>query len=125
MKNFLLTIAVLCTILLNSCKKDDQTEGEIFGKWLLTEQLADPGDGSGRYQKVQGPPKTATFNPTGEITGEVFAAPSQFKILDSVRVEITTKNFNQPLIYRYKVTAKELVLNPPCFEGCGSKFRRQ
>jgi hypothetical protein len=45
--------------------------------------------------------------------------------LDSVRVEITMKNVNSSLIYYYKVTAKELELNPPCIEGCGSKFKRQ
>jgi hypothetical protein len=123
MKNYLLTGAFICTLLITACKKDDQTTGELYGKWVLTEQYADPGDGSGTYQKVK-ELKTVTFLTTGETTGEVFEPLTRFKILDSVRLEITTKDVNRPLIYYYKVTAKQLVLNPPCIEGCGLKFKR-
>jgi len=122
MKKLLLTCAILCTALLFSCKKDTQGTGEIFGKWLLTEQYSDPGDGSGTYQKVK-ERKTATFSRTGEITGEVFESPTSFKVLDSVRMEITTKI--NTYVYRYKVTDKYLQLNPPCIEGCGLKFVRE
>ncbi|MGF1923436.1 MAG: hypothetical protein ACQUHE_04610 [Bacteroidia bacterium] len=125
MKNFLVTSTIICTLLINGCKKDESDKSELLGKWLLTEQLADPGDGSGKYQKVTGENKTVTFNQSGEVTGEVFTAPAQYKVLDSVRVEITTKTNNQSIVYRYKATSKELILNAPCIEPCGLKFKRQ
>jgi hypothetical protein len=122
MKKLLLTGAIICIVLLQSCKKGGEGTGEIFGKWLLVEEYNDPGDGTGKYQKVK-EHKTLTFSTTGEITGEVFTQPTKFKILDSVRMEITSKSMT--LVYSYKVTTNYLQLNPPCIEGCGLRFVKQ
>jgi hypothetical protein len=122
MKKLLLNCAFICMILICSCKKDAPESGEIFGNWLLLEQYNDPGDGSGKYEKVKDR-KTVTFSTTGEITGEVFESPTQFKILDSTKMEIISKTRTD--IYHYKVTDKYLQLNPPCIEGCGLRFLRQ
>jgi hypothetical protein len=118
-------IFIAFTIGLVSCKKNDSGTGEVYGTWRLTETWADPGDGSGRYRKVKGPAKYITIDQSGKMEGDAMPEVLGYKILDSVRMEITSKDYPQPFIYRYKITANDLELNPPCIEGCGFKFKRK
>ncbi|TCD00289.1 hypothetical protein EZ449_20785 [Pedobacter frigidisoli] len=125
MKKALLLLVIVTGFLYSSCKKTDDGLGEIYGKWKLTETLNDPGDGSGKYMRVKGDSKNLTLLNTGQITGDAMPDLMTFRILDSTRLEISTRNYSMPLTYYYKVTAKTLTLNPPCIEGCGLKFIRQ
>ncbi len=45
---------IFLSVILISCSENDPDldETSIHGKWLLVEQLADPGDGSGTFQPV-------------------------------------------------------------------------
>ncbi|RDC54531.1 hypothetical protein DU508_21435 [Pedobacter chinensis] len=124
MKKLLLPLLAILCIFYLSCKKGNDGPGEIYGKWKLTETLMDPGDGSGKYQKVKGKDQYLILEKSGKIEGDVLAEFSTFKILDSVRIEIKAKSNNQALTYYYKVSAKSLTLNPPCIEGCGLRFER-
>ncbi|MFC4211894.1 hypothetical protein ACFOWA_11915 [Pedobacter lithocola] len=119
-------MAITIFISYTSCKKNgiDDGPGELYGKWKLTETLSDPGDGSGRYIKVKGD-KYLVMSRTGKMEGDALPDLSDFKILDSLTMEVTSKTYNRTLQYRYKATANTLTLNPPCFEGCGFRFIRQ
>ncbi|RZL31548.1 MULTISPECIES: hypothetical protein [Pedobacter] len=112
------------SLLFFACKKKNDGPGEIYGKWKLTETLQDPGDGSGKYMKVNGPAKYLVLDQTGQISGKAMPELIRFKVIDSVSMEVYGKTYQMPLTYRYKVTAKTLTLNPPCIEGCGFKFVR-
>lgn len=126
MKNLTLLICIACIFGFHSCKKEkDNGPGEIYGTWKLTETWGDPGDGSGKYVKVKGDPKYIIFNQSGNIEGSAIPNITSYKIIDSVKLEVTYTNNPQPIIYRYKVSAKDLELNPPCIEGCGFKFKRK
>lgn len=126
MKKIILMLSVLFTILYISCKKNDDGPGEIYGKWKVTEQMSDPGDGSkGKYQTFIGNHRL-TLTDNGLIEGNALPGFKSFKILNSTELEIQTEWSNNPLIYRYKVTSKTLWLaSSNCPHGCGTKFKRQ
>ena len=127
----LLLLATICIIYV-SCKKntiDNDGPGEVFGKWKLTETMFDPGDGSGKYKKVTGDAKYLTLEKSagkaGKFRGDAIPDLFSFRILDSVKMEVYSNTYKMPMIYRYKVSAKSLQLNPPCIEGCGYRFLRE
>lgn len=124
MKKLLLALLIAFTATFVSCEKSENGPVEIYGTWKLTQTLFDPGDGSGEYTKVKGAAKYLTIDTSGNVEGEALPEVVKYKILDSERLEITTENYPQPLIYRYKVTSSTLEINPPCIEGCGYRFRR-
>jgi len=128
MKKVLLLLLAIAGLLYVSCKKTDKDNdgpGEVYGKWKLIETMQDPGDGSGRYKKVSGQAKYLTLDKSGKFEGDAIPELLTYKILDSVKMEVTNKNYNKTLIYGYKVSAKSLQLNPPCIEGCGYRFVRE
>ena len=107
------------------CKKEEDGPGEVYGTWKLTETMNDPGDGSGKYKKVEGDLKYLTLERSGEISGDVLSNLERFNVLDSARIEFSTKTAKERVIYYYKVSANSLTLNPPCIEGCGLRFVRK
>lgn len=125
MKKLWLALFIVFSVSFVSCKKGNNGPGEIYGTWKLTETWNDPGDGSGKYTKVEGPAKYVTFDRSGNIKGNAMPDAVKYKILDSTQLEITAKNYPQPLNYRYKVASNTLELNPPCYEGCGLRFVRK
>ena len=128
MKKIVLLLLAVVGVIYVSCKKSDNNNdgpGEVYGKWKLIETMQDPGDGSGRYKKVSGQAKYLTLDKSGKFEGDAIPELLSYKILDSVKMEVTNKNYNKTLIYGYKVSAKSLQLNPPCIEGCGYRFVRE
>lgn len=121
-KKITLALLIITTFMYISCKKGQDGPGEIYGRWKLTETLADPGDGSGVYTKVKGAAKYINIDRSGKIEGDAIPEILSYKILDSVQIEVTTKSYDKPLIYQYKVTSNTLTINPPCIEGCGYRF---
>lgn len=126
MKNLCILLLVFSVAIFACEKKDPGTDGpgEIYGRWKLRETLADPGDGSGKYEKVTGKTKYLVVDASGTMSGDALPDLQSFKILDSVRIEVFSKTYMKSLPYMYKVSAKTLTLNPPCFEGCGFRFVR-
>lgn len=132
MKKIVLLILATAGLLYISCKKTDKGidgPGEVYGKWKLIETMQDPGDGSGRYKKVTGAAKYLVLSKSadnaGKFEGDAIPDLFSFRILDSVKMEVSSNTYKTPLIYYYKVSAKSLQLNPPCFEGCGYRFVRE
>ena len=125
MKKLCIILFVFSLIYVGCKKNDDDGPGEIYGKWKLTETMNDPGDGSGKYMKVEGEPKYLTLDQSGQISGEALSDLQSFKVLDSVRIEVFPKTSMPSMIYYYKVSANTLTINLPCIEGCGLRFVRQ
>lgn len=126
MRKACFTFLMITLVVLASCKKDRKDgPGEIYGTWKLTETMADPGDGSGKYRPVTGEAKYITLEASGKISGEAVPDALTFKVLDSTRLELSLKGNTQPVVFWYKVTSSKLTLNPPCIEGCGLRFIRQ
>ncbi|WP_342331852.1 hypothetical protein [Pedobacter sp. FW305-3-2-15-E-R2A2] len=128
MKKGLLLLFIAISGLFFSCKKNkDKSEAvEIYGKWKLTETMADPGDGSGKYIKATGEPKYLSFSQDGKLEGDALSFETfRYRILDSARIEVLYNVYLQPQIYGYKLSSKTLEIYPPCIEGCGLRFVRQ
>jgi hypothetical protein len=125
MKKMLLSFLVILSTCYFACKKENNDSKEVYGTWKLTKTMQDPGDGSGKYIAVKGASKFLVLDRNGNFSGDAIPELSAFKILDSVKMEVTFKSQNKPLVYRYKVSAKSLLLNPPCIEGCGFLFERK
>ncbi|MBV6647260.1 MAG: hypothetical protein KI790_17510 [Cyclobacteriaceae bacterium] len=54
MKNLLLMI--ICVLVLIACEDGEHitsVDPVLLGRWVLTEQLVDPGDGSGKFHQVE------------------------------------------------------------------------
>ncbi|WP_432708900.1 hypothetical protein [Pedobacter sp.] len=123
MKNLFVLLFVFSLVYVG-CKKTEQGPVELYGKWKLNEILADPGDGSGKYRKVTGEPKYLMINRSGKMSGDAINL-KQFKVLDSVRMEVINTDYKEPVVYYYEVSESSLTLNPPCIEGCGYRFVRE
>lgn len=137
MKKFSLVLAVTFTILFYSCKKSDVTSTdpfELVGKWKLTELYADPGDGSGKFRKIESK-KTIEFTKEGKVkstNGDLctisiesnasddshFTIKEMYGGLSKIVVEKCKTEIS------FEIKSDELTLYYNCIEGCGEKFRR-
>ena len=132
MKKIVLLLLAVVGVIYVSCKKSDNNNdgpGEVYGKWKLTEAMSDIGNGTGKYTKVNGKIKYLTLEKSadkaGNFKGDAFPNLFSFRILDSVKMQVYSNNYQMPLTFYYKVSAKSLELNPPCIEGCGYRFVRE
>lgn len=128
---FLLVTSVL---LFSSCEDKDEKikDSSILGNWGLVEVLSDPGNGSGRFYKVNST-KTIEFHNDGTISsnGSICSMsidanePSHgtFSLVDST---INSENCLQsPLKIRFKLLDSCLIINYPCDEPCSAKFKKE
>jgi len=103
-------------------KKNAAVENEsIVGKWRLTETLADPGDGSGKWQPADPlNPSYLEFRSDGSLGSSPQGSVTQYKLLsDSTLLYYTDTG---PLQLRYTLTKTALGLYPPCIEACGMHY---
>ncbi len=128
MLRIIFVLAIL-TLVVSGCDKKKGIENEIVGKWQITEQLVDPGDGSGTYQPVQGN-KTIVFNANGTFysSGSICSPgdgsgngsqgnyDSNTQMLTGVNCGVNTID-----IY-YELSNNELIIIYPCIEACREKF---
>lgn len=128
----LLTLLFAVSIL--SCSNDDDNyeNPDLIGKWKLTEVLADPGDGSGTFQKVTSD-KIIEFHSDGTITSNgslcVMSIETEcptngtFLLADSTIIPSDCEtSFDDILKIRFKIKEDHLFIHYPCYEECISKF---
>ncbi|WP_116788200.1 hypothetical protein [Flavobacterium psychrotrophum] len=134
MKKMLLLVTGL--VLLIACNNDNDenqtlVSTSILGEWTLTEVLADPGDGSGRFQPVQSN-KTLTFNNNGEVfsNGDICSINSETAVAtngtfseENHRITGRCTATGYPIIYEIDAN-DNLILNHPCIESCREKYTR-
>jgi hypothetical protein len=126
-----LYFVLLATLIsIAACEKILESPAKSFsGTWIIKKHYADPGNGSGRYADVTGVPAPGiTFQPGNNASSDYkyfgLGMLAGYEVLDSVRIKFTFKEIssNPATIYRYKFSGDTLILNPPCFEGCGIKL---
>lgn len=141
MKYFLSAIALLVVVLASaySCQKEtvsteaETNGGSLVGKWRLVEHLADPGDGSGTWQKTPAEfVETIEFRADGSFvaeranglsTGDSF---DRYKILEGNKLEMRFRpGTNQVASHTWTYenpTPTTLTLHYGCIEACGGKY---
>ena len=134
MKTTNLFLLILFSICVFNCSEDDSPTTEnngLIGKWKLTEYLADPGNGSGKWQKVKDEnSETIEFHADGrftEIKGSgISSVPlfNSYKILDDKRLEMQpiSKSSNPHIWYYSNLSATELTIGYGCIEECSGRY---
>ncbi len=126
-----IAIILLVGLVLTACKKDTvlQENVELVGTWKLTEQLVDPGDGSGVFKSVESE-KTIEFLSNGTVisTGTLCTMSIE-KGAESVGTYVIDDGYIVPegcaysgLKVFFELKNANLILGYQCIEGCSQKF---
>jgi len=118
--------------ILTACSTVNETNPEIktvIGKWKLTEQLADPGDGSSVFKSVNSE-KTIEFLADGTVVSNGSLCTMNTNTgNESSGKYYSSGNYIQPdgcnlnnFRIGYALENSKLILSYPCIEGCGQKF---
>jgi hypothetical protein len=120
---FILVVTVSCS----GDKDDQQTLNTKIGTWKLIEVLADPGDGSGVYTKVNSD-KTVTFFASGKVESNaslcaIGNGPNQpgHGVYDEEKGIIIPDGCQSNKI-RVEFKDANLFLTFLCIEPCGEKY---
>jgi hypothetical protein len=122
MKNLHNLILVFIILSLTACEKSG-SDNLITGKWKLTETLADPGDGSGKWQSVSGSKTYLILNSDGSITGSGDTSFNQYRIIDDRMIEFVFQN-GTTTIRNYKLSGNSLEISGGCYEACGTRYKK-
>jgi len=126
-QSILIAATLFATLFFAACKKDGHTTNTtLTGKWKLSQNLIDPGDGSGKWMPV---PASAVayvqFNSDGKLSGTAFPGDVSYVVKDSVTLTFTSKD-NMVQNYRYSIKIDTMTMSPDgpirCYEACGTKY---
>lgn len=129
MKKLLIATVYLSACLLCTCAKSSDTAAgnSITGKWILTETLADPGNGSGQWKPAAMPGYYyAQFNADSSFEGNSYTGTGAIKRYSLQRnnmLHLIDSN-GRDYTYSYTLVSTSLTITGACIEACGSKFTR-
>lgn len=133
MKKGFMSLALI--IFLFSCNTDDDnnsSDTELIGTWKLTENYADPGDGSGDFEIVDSD-KTIEFFTDGSITSNgslcnmsiEATTPSSGTYTNTESVIYSTDcDFILDFNVSFSLNDAILTISYPCIEPCISKYEK-
>jgi len=136
MKTFAKVFVLATVVFFAACSKNNMDVIDVFGnpavltgKWKLSETLADPGDGSGQWQKVPKESKDyIVFGEDGKLSGNAFEEYSTYAVQDSTTLKFTKPDGVTYQDYRYKLQGGALSMSPAgpimCIEACGIRFKK-
>ena len=127
-------LILLTAVIFSACSKDDPIiEGDLTGTWILIEQLADPGNGSGTFQPVDSD-KTITFlennqffsngnlcqtfqDVKGGSSGSYDPVSKTLLVSDCVLIDSSRS-------LMYEIQGNNLIIHYLCIEPCAEKYQR-
>lgn len=136
MKILTKVLLLAVVVLISACSKNNMDVIDVYadpavlkGKWKLSETLADPGDGSGQWQKVPKQSKDyIVFGEDGELSGNAFKEYSTYSVQDSTTLKFTKPDGVTYQNYSYKLQGGTLSMSPAgpimCIEACGIRFKK-
>lgn len=118
----ILTIAISCT---RSKTRPDGPPTAISGKWKYVEYWQDIGNGLGNLRPA---PPNETYidfklNYSLESDIEGFKQFHSYELKNDTTITFYSKN-NPPMTMACHIGDASLELLPPCFEGCGFRFKK-
>jgi hypothetical protein len=131
MKKVLL-LAVLIGIIV-SCSKDCDTcdDGLVISKWILIEQLVDPGDGSGEFIPIESDKIIEFLDNARVISNGSLCTMSVSSGETSTGSTIAPQNYIIPdncvadgIQLYYEQEFDTLIIFYPCIEACAHKYIR-
>lgn len=129
MKTLFKLTPILFLFLATACSKDKSVGNEslVNGKWKLIETLADPGDGSGKWQPVNNNTfsDNIRFKENGKVEWDQNKEFITYSIKDSVTLSFVRAD-KSVQTYFYQIKGNQLTMSPDwpvrCIEACGSKY---
>lgn len=124
----LTVLLVSCSLLFTCDTTDPPIETTLLGKWQLTEILADPGDGSGKFRDIKSN-KIVQFNDDGTVesneefckfTTQPSSADSGVYSIEENKISAFCSDLEGTVYFELKNS--KLILHYPCFEGCSEKY---
>lgn len=118
---------IILTLIYCNKNEDEVATNPILGTWELKEILADPGDGSGKFNPVNSN-KKLTFNKDGSLTsnGSICNMSIESSVSSNGTYNETNATINasncQNFTIKYEVTGNTLILNYQCIESCKAKY---
>ncbi len=130
MKNYIAFCLFFSLLSLSTCEKNDS---EVVGTWLLTEVLADPGDGSGVFTPVDSDrviqlKDDGTYSANGDLCDfQIVANSSSSGLYDLEEGTISPENCatigGTPI--GLSVDGSTMIITYLCIEACQHKYERQ
>ena len=112
-------------ILIACTKSSDKTSSSLIGRWKLTETLADPGDGSGKWMPATtnyiiqfNEDSTAYENPVNP-----YRNVNRYSVINDSTLTLFYSN-GTSFGYRFKIESNTLTIMGGCIEACGTKYKR-
>ncbi len=127
MKYLAYFLPITIILFTSACGKENvKGNSTLTGKWKLVESLADPGNGSGKWEPV--PTSTyVQFYANGNLGGTTFPSYVSYTVKDSVTLTFIQAN-KTIQNYRYKISHDTLSMSPAgpimCIEACGIRFKK-
>lgn len=122
MKIFYNLIIVFIFLSVTACEKF-RSDTSLTGKWKLTETLADPGDGSGKWVSVKNSDSYLQINADGTLSSNNFINYKQYRVIDDQKIEFIYQN-GMTTILNYKLNGNSLEIKGGCIEACGSRYKK-
>ncbi|AXT49470.1 hypothetical protein D1818_01035 [Aquimarina sp. BL5] len=115
-----------------SCSNDDDTiaSPDLLGKWLLIEQLVDPGDGSGTFQPISSDLELEFLAggilqvSNGSLCSLAIESEGNSTESYSIDENTITVSCNTPFSISFEIKEGSLFLYHPCIEGCGQRYQK-
>jgi hypothetical protein len=121
---FLMTLIFSCS---KGSNQATDNNSSLFGKWILVETLADPGDGSGKWTAVDRQNYYyLTLDTDNTIETNCFTGlggAKKFRVVNDSVINFIYAN-GQTILYHYLLDNSSLTVAGGCIEACGSKFVR-
>ena len=123
---------LLFSQVINACKDGNvpTEKSDLFGQWLQTEYLNDPGNGSGTWQKPSpNSYEVISFRRDYVFVGgdgqyNLFPGYISFRIRSDSTLTLYKTSHADSLRLRISLTSKTLEIDPPCIERCGMRFSK-
>jgi len=118
----LIAALLVCLVACSNPSQRSNLKNNLLGKWQMTEQFIDIGDGNGKWQKENpSDPSTLEFTENKIIRN----ARDTFSYIwnDNASYYQLLKN-GDSVSFTYEFHADTLQIKPPCIEGCGEKYIR-
>ncbi|AZQ44199.1 hypothetical protein [Nonlabens ponticola] len=120
-----LTIIAVALLFVSCGSNTTESKSPIYGTWRITHSLADPGNGSAKFQETDSD-KTLTFKKEGTVvSNENVCVGNFFTAGKTAELDMTTKSFNKGgCIAAFELNGKILEVRYQCMEACAERYEK-
>lgn len=128
---FIIGLSIACTKSTNTDKSANKDNVSLIGKWILIEQLTDPGDGSGKWSQANSNAYIIFKNDSffenykdNLYYNNIPFESIKYSLPSDSTITFIDSNGVKYLRY-YKINIDTLTIMGGCYEACSSKYIKQ